>query len=118
MSAQSGAEPVACVREVLEPFARAADRLEKCRDDRPLWAALDAGWAQREAIHLTVGDLRRVRALYTAPPRPDVSAGLIEAACLLDKRADEYVNANKPIEQGYRMAARFLRVRAADRSAK
>jgi hypothetical protein len=47
---------------VLEPFAKAADKLEKCRDDRPLWAALDAGWAQREAIPLTVGDLRRARA--------------------------------------------------------
>jgi hypothetical protein len=55
--------------------------------------------------------------LYTAPPRPDAS-GLIETACVLDKRADEYVGANEPIEQGYRMAARYLRARAADRSEK
>jgi hypothetical protein len=59
--AQSDAEPVAW-REALEPFAKAADHLERCRDDRPLWAALETGWAQREAIPLTVGDLRRARA--------------------------------------------------------
>jgi hypothetical protein len=52
-----------------------------------------------------------------APPRPDAS-GLVEAATLLDKRADQYTGNNEPIEYGYRMAARYLRTCAADRSGK
>jgi hypothetical protein len=51
-----------------------------------------------------------------AEPRPDASAGLIEASCLLDKRADENKGKNDLIERAYRMAACFLRARAADRS--
>lgn len=48
--------------EALAPFADAANHMEKCRDDRPLWIALNTGWAQREHVPLTVGDLRRARA--------------------------------------------------------
>jgi hypothetical protein len=110
--AQSDVEPVAW-REALEPFVKAANHLEKCRDDRPLWAALDAGWAQREKVTLTVGDLRRARALYTAPPRLNASAGLIEAAEMAEKESLGWTTNGMIVLQEF---ARKLRARATDRS--
>jgi hypothetical protein len=112
--AQSDAEPVAW-REALEPFVKAANHLEKCRDDRPLWAALDAGWAQREKVSLTVGDLRRARALYATPPRPDASAGLIEAAEMAEKEAGAW-GGSAP--DALHLLAKDLRARADDRNEK
>jgi hypothetical protein len=58
-----------------------------------------------------VGSL--VQPLYTAPPRPDASVGLIEAAEMAERNADE--------DGGYgpnalRYLAKVLRARAADRS--
>jgi hypothetical protein len=101
--AQSNAEPVAWQW-----------RSRYSNDDWSMWAIT----VKRSQNEDGSQDQCEYRALYTAPPRPDASAGLIEAACLLDKRADEYKGKNDPIERGYRMGASFLRARAADRSEK
>jgi hypothetical protein len=51
-----------------------------------------------------------------ASSRPDASVGLVAASILLDNRADEHKGKNDNIERSYRMAACFLRARAAERS--
>jgi hypothetical protein len=104
--AQSDTEPIAW-REALEQ--QLSDLVELARDTRS-----DKGGAA-QWTH-PIGALVSEFAKRIAPPRPDASAGLIEASCLLDKRADENKGKNDLIERAYRMAACFLRARAADRS--
>jgi hypothetical protein len=58
---------IEALEQALRPFAAAADHLAKCRDDRPLWAALDAGFAQRGQMPLTVGDVRRAAEALPIP---------------------------------------------------
>ena len=55
-------ERLAELEKSLEPFASAANAMEKVNDGRPLVPALWAGWSQREKTPLTVGDCRRARA--------------------------------------------------------
>lgn len=97
---QSDAEPVAW-RLYFKPGSlglAAITELRELADEHQSW-----GW--------------KVEPLYAAPPRPDASAGLIEAADL----AEEYARLcyhNKDEQIHLEKFARHLRARAADRSTK
>ena len=51
--------------EALRPFAEAADRYDKCRDDRPLI------YTMQHDETLTVGDLRKAKNAFSAPVTED-----------------------------------------------
>jgi hypothetical protein len=56
--------------------------------------------------------------LFTTPPRPDVSTGLIEAAEMAEEHASKHCY-DSQVEQGLlRNFAQFLRARAADKGGK
>lgn len=81
----------------LAPFAAAADHMEKCRDDRPLWAAIMTGWSQRDQVPLTVGDLRRARtALSTPSPEAGSAEAPVATVVLFDPRLSEGFPITRP----------------------
>jgi hypothetical protein len=94
--------------------SRAADEIERLAGEND-WArtALRAAQSGTE-LPREVYDKTKGHAV--TQNNYDTSTGLIEVSCLLDKRADDFTGRNEKIEQGYRMAAKYLRARAADRS--